>query len=70
MLAARNNLSMCVTSDEKLCFAGSLSGQILTIDIDDFAYRDAVQAHAGGIHAITSHPVLPYVAAMSTERSV
>lgn len=70
MLAARNNLSMCVSADEKYCFAGSLSGEIRTIDIDAFAYRGAVQAHAGGIHAIVHHPSLPYVAAMSTERAM
>jgi WD40 repeat protein len=69
MQAARNNLSMCVSPDERWIFAGSLSGQISTIDIDSFAYRSAVQAHAGGIHAITVHPTLPYVATMSTERA-
>ncbi|WAC73509.1 hypothetical protein OU995_01805 [Roseateles sp. SL47] len=69
MLAARNNLSMCLHPDERLLFAGSLSGQILTIDVDDFVIRHRTQAHAGGIHAIACHPTLPFVAAMSTERA-
>lgn len=69
MQAARNNLSMCVSPEERWIFAGSLSGHISTIDIDNFQYLGAVQAHAGGIHAITCHETLPYVATMSTERA-
>lgn len=69
MQAAKNNLSMCVSPDEQWVFAGSLSGQISTIGIDDFKYRSAVQAHAGGIHAVACHETLPYIAAMSTERA-
>jgi hypothetical protein len=60
---------MCLHPGEKWIFAGSLSGQISTITVDDFLITNAMQAHAGGIHAIACHRILPYVAAMSTERA-
>ena len=70
MIAARKFESFCIEPTERWMFAGNASGQIACIDIDTFTVRHEVQAHAGIIQAIASHPCHPYVAALSTDRHV
>ncbi|HEV7239526.1 MAG TPA: hypothetical protein VGQ36_09820 [Thermoanaerobaculia bacterium] len=70
MIAARKVKSFCIESNEQWMFAGTLSGQIWTVDIDGFRVTREVQAHPGGIIAIAAHATLPYVASMGMDRSV
>jgi WD40 repeat protein len=70
MIAARKVKSFCVEPDERWMFAGTLSGQIWTVDIDSFQVTREAQAHPGGIIAIAAHATLPYVASMGMDRSV
>jgi len=70
MIAARKVKSFCIDPEERWAFAGTLSGQIWTIDIDRFEIVREVQAHAGGIIAIASHPTLPYIASVGMDRNV
>jgi WD40 repeat protein len=70
MIAARKVKSFCIDPNERWMFAGTLSGQIWTIDIDSFRVTRELQAHAGGIIAIAAHATLPYVASMGMDRSV
>src|SRR5512143_1229820 len=62
--------SFCVEPSEKWMFAGDASGQIYSIDIDRFSVVDQVQAHVGIIQAMAAHRTLPYLAALSTDRTV
>jgi WD40 repeat protein len=70
MIAARKVKSFCMDPDERRLYAGTLSGQIWSVDIDAFRIEREVQAHPGGIIAMASHPTLPYVASMGMDRSV
>lgn len=70
MIAAKKFESFCIDPTEKWIFAGNISGELSVIDIDHFRVLDETQAHAGGIQAVVAHPVLPYVAALATDRRV
>lgn len=60
----------CVDPSERLLFAGNLSGQIDVIDIDSFTTVAQYQGHSGTIHAVSAHPVLPFVAAIGNDRKL
>lgn len=62
--------SFCIDPTETVAFVGTLTGQIVAINIDDFKKLHVVTAHSGGIQAIVCHQSLPYVAALSTDRTV
>jgi WD40 repeat protein len=62
--------SFCVEPSERWMFAGNASGQICIVDIDRFSVIEKVQAHTGSVQAITAHRALPYVASLSTDRTV
>lgn len=70
MICARKYESFGVHPGERWLFAGTNSGQISTIDVDSFRILSEVQAHSGSIYATVVHATLPYVAAMSVDRSV
>ncbi|MEQ8602609.1 MAG: hypothetical protein RIB45_04760 [Marivibrio sp.] len=62
--------SFTVDPDERILFAGTMGGDVLAVDIDSFEIVARRHVHAGAIEAIAAHPRLPYVAAMSMDRSV
>src|SRR6266571_5240293 len=62
--------SFCVDPSETWMFAGNACGQIWTVHIDSFTLATHVQAHVGIVQAIASHRLLPYIAALSTDRTV
>lgn len=70
MLNARRYECFCVDPQERLMYAGDISGQISVIDIDSFAIVNEVQAHSGVLRALAVHPTLPYVAGMGTDHCV
>jgi WD40 repeat protein len=62
--------AFCLDPSETWMFAGNACGEIVTINIDSMFVEARIQAHCGIIQAIASHPTLPYVAALSTDRTV
>ncbi|NEQ64809.1 MAG: hypothetical protein F6K21_04755 [Symploca sp. SIO2D2] len=62
--------SFVLDSNQEFIFAGNLSGQILSINSNTFSLASQVQAHPGGIIAISAHLTLPYVAVLGMDRSV
>ncbi len=70
MSNARRYECFCVDATEQVMFAGDITGRISTIDIDSFLVVRHVQAHCGTIHALTAHPTLPYLAALSNDRTI
>lgn len=70
MTNARRYECFAVDADERLLYAGNISGQISTVDIDSFAVLREDQAHFGIIHAIAVHPTLPYLASLGNDRVV
>lgn len=69
VIAARKIEAFSIEPSERWLFAGNVSGQISVIDIDKFSIVSEVQAHTGIIQAIAAHPQLPYIAALSTDRT-
>lgn len=70
MLNARRYECFCVDPQERLMFAGNISGQISVIDIDRFEIVREVQAHSGVLRALAVHPTLPYLAGMGTDHCI
>ena len=70
MTAARKFESFCIDPTETWMFAGNVSGQISVIRIENLSLVRDVQAHVGAIQAMAAHRSLPYVAALSTDRTV
>ncbi len=70
MYTSRKIGSFAVDSRENFVFAGTMGGEIVTLQIDDFAVVDRLRVHNGAIEATAVHPELPYVATMSMDRSV
>jgi len=62
--------SMALGPREDFVVAGTLDGQLYILDVGRWSVVSATQAHAGAIQAVAAHPALPYVAALSTDRSV
>jgi hypothetical protein len=62
--------SFAVDPAERTLFAGAMGGDVLAIDIDSFQITDRRHVHDGAIEAVAVHPQLPYLAAMSMDRSV
>lgn len=54
--------SFAVSNDEQYIYAGTISGEILTINTKTFEILSRTQSHAGKISAIASHTSLPYLA--------
>jgi WD40 repeat protein len=59
-----------VRAPEDVLYYGTISGQLVTLEIDTFAQRHAVQAHAGTIIAISAHPTEDYLACLGMDRTV
>jgi len=70
MYTSRKIGSFAVDSREEVVFAGTLSGEVIAVRVDDFAVVNRLRAHTGAIEAVAAHPQLPFVAAMSMDRSV
>lgn len=70
MLNARRYECFCVDPQERLMFAGNISGQISVLDIDKFEIIREVQAHSGVMRALAAHPTLPYLAGMANDHCV
>lgn len=68
--AALKYESMCIDPTEKWLYAGNACGEVHSIDIDRFAMKSRVQANTGIVQAIVAHKSLPYVATLSTDRTV
>ena len=64
----RNIESFCIPASEKWLVAGNISGQLLTIDIDDFRIVNELDAHAGMIIALDAHPTLPFICALGVDQ--
>jgi len=62
--------SYCIDAAERWMYAGDISGQLATIDIDSFTIKSRIQAHTGCIHAVKGHATLPYVATLATDGTV
>ena len=62
--------SFAVDSTEEVLYYGTISGQIVTLDLDDFTRIGEIQAHAGTIIAMVVPPNLPYLACLSMDRTV
>jgi len=62
--------SFTVDPDERMLFAGTMGGDVLAVDIDSFEIAERRHVHEGAIEAVAAHPRLPYLAAMSMDRSV
>lgn len=62
--------SFTVDPDERLLFAGTMGGDVLAVDIDRFEIAERRHVHEGAVEAVAAHPRLPYLAAMSMDRSV
>lgn len=62
--------SFCVSDDEKIIFAGDKIGQIWVIAVEDFKVIKKIQAHAGTIQAMVSHPQRNLFAVLSKDRTV
>jgi len=70
MISAMKFESFCIDAAEQWMYAGDISGQISVVGIDEFTVVGRIQAHAGCIHAIKAHPTLPYIATLSSDRTV
>jgi hypothetical protein len=68
--AALKYESMCIDPTEKWLYAGNACGEVHSIDIDTFTIKNRVQANTGIVQAIMAHKRLPYVATLSTDRTV
>lgn len=55
---------------ETVLYYATVSGQIVTLDLDTFAVVHELQAHAGTIVAMAIHPTLPYLACLGMDRTV
>ena len=69
-MAATNINAFCLSHDEKLVFAGTLSGQIVVLDARTLAVVKTFQAHLGTIENVTCHPALPFIAAYGKDRRI
>lgn len=63
----RNIESFCVLPGEQHLIAGTLNGQLLVVNIDDFTIKHEIDAHAGMIIATDAHPTLPYICALGVD---
>lgn len=54
--------SFTVSNDEQYIYAGTISGEILTINTKNFEVLSRTQSHVGKISAMASHTSLPYLA--------
>jgi WD40 repeat protein len=68
--AALKYESMCIDPTEKWLYAGNACGEVHSIDIEAFTIKNRVQSNTGIVQAITAHKSLPYVATLSTDRTV
>lgn len=69
-MTARKIESFAIDPGEGLMFAGNLAGQLLAVDVDSLEIVAEHQAHCGSIHAVAVHRRLPWVATLSTDRTV
>lgn len=67
-MSANNINAFCIDPTERYVYAGTKSGQLLTIDIDNFKIVDAQQAHYGSIETVAIHPSLPYVGMLGKDQ--
>ncbi|QNQ08505.1 WD40 repeat domain-containing protein [Sphingomonas alpina] len=70
MQSSRKIGSFALAPDEEILIAGTLGGEVLVVHVDDFTVLERQRVHSGAIEAVAAHPTLPYVAAMSMDRSV
>jgi hypothetical protein len=55
---------------ERYAFAGNLNGELLKIDLDTFSIVEELRVSVGDIEGIDVHPELPYVAALSGDKTL
>jgi hypothetical protein len=70
MQSSRKISSFTVCPREDFLFAGNLRGEVLVVQVDDLVVVGSLQVHVGAIEVVAAHQSLPYVAAMSMDRSV
>ena len=70
MYTSRKFGSLAVSAREDFIFAGTMGGEVVAVRIDDFAVVSRLHVHSGAIEVTAAHPTLPFVAAMSMDRSV
>lgn len=68
--AARKVESFAIEPSEHMLFAGDIGGRIMVFDLDSFNMVMETQAHVGAVMALAAHPKFPYIAALSTDRTV
>lgn len=62
--------AFAVDPSEKWIFAGTIGGQLLTVDADDLRVVSELHAHAGIIQSVRAHPVLPILATLATDYTI
>src|ERR1044071_4413071 len=70
MYTTRKIGSFAIDPQEDVAFAGTMGGEVIVVGVDDFAVLSRLRVHTGAIEAVAAHPALPFVAAMSMDRSV
>jgi WD40 repeat protein len=68
---ARNKINaFCLDHSGKWAFAATISGQILSIDLDRFEIVHRTEAHSGTINVIKTHPLFPILGALGEDRRI
>jgi hypothetical protein len=57
--------SFCLDAEERFIYAGTISGEILSIELESFSIKKRFQAQSGSISIIAKHPKLPYLSTRS-----
>ncbi|MDF9756056.1 hypothetical protein [Pseudomonas hunanensis] len=70
MQADKKIESFVVSIDEQFLYYGTISGQVVSMRVDDFGFRKEIQAHAGTIIAMAVHETLPFLVCLAIDRTV
>jgi WD40 repeat protein len=68
-MSAKNINAFCIDREERWAFAGNKTGQVVTVDLDDFRKVREEQLHAGTIQAMQAHPELPLIATLGKDHT-
>ncbi len=70
LLADKKIECFTVAPDEDVLYYGTISGQIVTLELNSFHKLQEIQAHVGTIIAMTVHKSLPYLACLGMDRLI